>query len=210
MENFLDPDPPRQCFLDLAKKIQCTTESNTNNVYCSTTLRAHGRGRVGNPETEARETESETKKSNGTPPANESETKKQTNRKPAKRESEPTDHISRNWSSFQQPHISRSNPSLNSPYPGTDHPGPYFRELATLPETSHRATQFLIKLTTSWPRPSRSMFPGTGHSSRNLIFRYSILYQTDHILAQAIQDDISWIYIYVYQHLRRSGSHVYR
>ena len=54
-------------------------------------------GRIGNPESEISETESETKKSNRKPPGNESETKRQTNRKPAKRESETKPRIRNQW-----------------------------------------------------------------------------------------------------------------
>ena len=61
-----------------------------------------------------------------------------------------------------------------------------------LRKTSHLAIQSFIKLTISWPRPPKTIFPGTGHLSRNLTSLYSILYQTAHILAQTIQDHISW------------------
>ena len=92
--------------------------------------------------------------------------------------------VPRIWQLFQKAQISRFNPLSNRPVPDPDHPGPYILELAILPETSHLAIQSFVKLTIYFLE--LAILPETVHHAINSFI------QNNQILAQTIEDHISW------------------
>ena len=81
-------------------------------------------------------------------------------------------NISRAWLSFQNAYMSFFNRLTNLHYPDRNKPSNTIAILPeTLPETRHLAFQSFIKLTTSWPRPSRIIFSGIGSPSSNIASR---------------------------------------